>query len=211
MQGRSLDSPLKTLTKKQESFAMEYVANGGNATQAYLATYEPSTKQVAWSHALDLTNHPLVAERIIWLKQQYLKSITIDPTTYVLSNLIEWNETTHADFAEITCMQDLKKLPKNKVKAISKIKITKNTDSEGYTKETVEIALVDKLQTIEKIAKHIDFYNSHQASKYKQGLTSSRTLKERGQGSSDAPINIQHNYYTMPLEELEKLNDKGEH
>lgn len=204
MQGRSIDSPIKILTKKQEAFAMEYVANGGNATEAYLAVYSDN-RDSARSAAQHVTNHPLVAQRIEMLKQQYLQSITIDPTTYVMSNLIELNETTITDFIDDKGkVMSLKNIPKSKAKAISKIKVTENTDTEGNTRKTYELTLIDRLQTIDKIAKHIGFYNTHTQGKYKQHLSSTRNIQGKMEESSEIINNIQHNYYQLPIEELEK-------
>lgn len=60
----------KTLTHKQEQFVQEYVANGGNGTQAALAVYNTTDPNTAHVIASENLQKPTVAERATELSLQ---------------------------------------------------------------------------------------------------------------------------------------------
>jgi len=205
MQGREKLDPLKVLTTKQENFSQEYIINGGHAQNAYLAAYDTTNRTSASVAGIELTNNPLVANRIIHLKKQALQAITIDPTMYVLSSLIELNETSLNDFIDDKGhVIALNKMPKNKTKAIAKLKIINNTDSEGNHKQTIDITLIDRLQVIEKIAKHINFYSLASQEKDLRHTTANRNRRGKDAESSEKQINLQQNFYN-PFELMSAL------
>jgi phage terminase small subunit len=61
-----------TLTLKQEAFAMAYVENGGNASEAYRIAYdvrEGTKPETIWQAACRILNDSKVAARVEELKQ----------------------------------------------------------------------------------------------------------------------------------------------
>lgn len=90
------------LTEKQEAFAVTYVSNGGNATQAYLDTYDvkPDTKKSSiWKDAHLLVYHPKIAPRIDELRKLKFngKVLTIEQRKTILSEMAEMGDTKALD------------------------------------------------------------------------------------------------------------------
>lgn len=84
---------MAALTEKQEAFAIEYMANGGNAGDAYCTAYnvkEGTTKAAIYSEGFKLKSHPAISLRIHELRmQRYSKKIlTIDERKEILSELV---------------------------------------------------------------------------------------------------------------------------
>lgn len=61
----------RPLTQKQEAFSVEYVENGGNASDAYRHAYdaERMTDKQIWEEASKLRAHPKVSQRIADLQE----------------------------------------------------------------------------------------------------------------------------------------------
>jgi phage terminase small subunit len=85
------EKPVKKLrrpTLKQEEFAREYVANGGNGTQAALKTYDVDTNETANAIAVENLQKPLIKELVNGFKREtvelhdraFKKAITIAET-----------------------------------------------------------------------------------------------------------------------------------
>lgn len=203
-----LNNPIKLLTQKQENFCRSYFANYGNLLKSYIESYDSKStnKRSLSQQAQILINNPLIIARITELKKLRNSIITIDPTTYVLSELLEQNETSINDLvdSETGAFIDLHKMDRNKAKAITKYKVTTTTDNEGNITKTVDIQLTSKLVVLDKIAKHINFYADHTTMKRKQGHSASRGVKEGPFEGSEITNNIQQNYINIPIEELEK-------
>lgn len=80
------------LTDKQESFAISYVFNGGDATAAYREHYnvKETTKETSiWCSASKLLSSPKVSQRVHELKmQKYSKKVlSIEERKEILSTL----------------------------------------------------------------------------------------------------------------------------
>lgn len=77
------------LTEKQEAFAMEFISNGRNATEAYEKTYDSKTKSKGslWVQAHKVLHNSKVSIRIHELEMaQFSKQIlTLDERKMILS------------------------------------------------------------------------------------------------------------------------------
>jgi phage terminase small subunit len=79
------------LTPKQEQFAAGYVANGGNATDAYLAAYDSGNRERATHEGSRLKRNPHVAHRIAELQDRASREcdITRERITWELVGAME--------------------------------------------------------------------------------------------------------------------------
>lgn len=74
----------KTLTLKQQRFINEFIANGGNGTQAALKAYNPKNANTAHAIAADNLRKPTVSKAI----EEILKPEEAD-RGYVLKGIVE--------------------------------------------------------------------------------------------------------------------------
>lgn len=80
------------LTDKQENFAIQYVVNGGNATQAYKECYdvaETTSDATIWVAAHKVLHNDKVSTRIAELRKQRFstKILSIEERQIILSEL----------------------------------------------------------------------------------------------------------------------------
>jgi phage terminase small subunit len=68
---------LKSLNNKHELFIKEWLANGRNATQAYLSVYPNVTRESAGTNGADLLKDPLVKARIEELTKARYEELNI--------------------------------------------------------------------------------------------------------------------------------------
>ena len=142
------------LTDKQEQFCREYPIDL-NATQAAIrAGYSEKTANREGSRLLsnvDIQNFLTElkkerSERTDITAEMVLKELAKIGFSNIQDYIGAGNET-----------QDLSQIDKSKAAAISGIKVT-SVSGEGYEKTTVEFKLHDKIAALEKIAKHIGFF-----------------------------------------------------
>jgi phage terminase small subunit len=72
------EKPVKKLrrpTLKQEEFAREYVANGGNGTQAALKVYDVETEKTAQALASENLSKPIVETLVNGFKRETLEAL----------------------------------------------------------------------------------------------------------------------------------------
>ncbi len=90
------------LTEKQENFALEYVLNGGDATNAYRACYdvgEDTKPATTWKDAHMLVNTPKVSQRIDEFRKQKFsaKVMSIEERKVKLTEWIEGGDSKALD------------------------------------------------------------------------------------------------------------------
>ncbi len=110
------------LTKKQEMFCREYVANGHNGTQAAIsAGYSKKTAKVI---AMENLTKPYLKEFIEELEQPVLDELGLTED-WVITKLKNFSEANILDYFEIVNgdikLNDLTKLPKEKLESIESI------------------------------------------------------------------------------------------
>lgn len=127
-----------TLTNKQKAFCEEYVANGGNATQAYMFAYygdldpieKPKHYETARSRAYQMLRLGYVKEYLTALQKEAFERAMITPEKIVMElNRIAFE--TDASYAD-------------KLKALNLIQkqmgmITEQVKAQVDTKNTIEI------------------------------------------------------------------------
>ena len=69
---------LKKLTKKEKAFCEEYIANGYNATQAYLKAYEGCAYETAHSQGCRVARKPHIKEYILELQKEAFAAACIN-------------------------------------------------------------------------------------------------------------------------------------
>lgn len=142
------------LTDKQDQFCREYLIDL-NATQAAIrAGYSEKT---AGSIGDENLKKPEIQNFISELKAQRSERTEIT-AEMVLKELAKIGFSNIQDYIGAdNSTNDLSTIDKNKAAAISGIKVT-SVSGEGYEKTTVEFKLHDKIAALEKIAKHIGFF-----------------------------------------------------
>ena len=87
------------LTEKQKNFAREYFSNGGNATQAYLTTYDSKNEQVAANEGSLLLKNKEIQEYIATMNKP-LEQLAIserEKKRTVLWNIINSEDASYND------------------------------------------------------------------------------------------------------------------
>lgn len=95
-------STKKILTDKQENFAITYVTNGGDASDAYRKCYdvgEDTKETTIWVNAHKLLHTTKVSQRIDELRSQKFsgKILTLEQRKVILSELAEAGDTKAVD------------------------------------------------------------------------------------------------------------------
>lgn len=156
------------ISDKQEMFCQEFMIDF-NATQAAIrAGYSPKTAKQQGSRLLTNVD---IQERLSELKNKASErlEITHDMLLRELAN-IGFSDIKEF-YEEGLSLKEIVNLSSDKTKAISSIKKTLTTfgseDNQG-TKETIEFKLHDKLAAIDKIGRHIGFFEKDNDQKGKR-------------------------------------------
>lgn len=147
------ESDMDKLTDKQARFCEEYVIDF-NATQAAIrAGY---SKKTAGQIGEQNINKPAIRTRLRELQQKASKHLEITHED-LLSQLKTWAESDITETLGLT-IAELKELPVQVRRLITKAKRTTRKHRDGSTEEVVEIHFVSKEAALDMIAKHIGFY-----------------------------------------------------
>lgn len=142
------------ITVKQTQFAEHYVANGGNATAAYIAAgYSVHSQGAAGVEGHKLLKNPNIRALVDKLQEDIstetlteVKEILRENRAIAFSNIldvIEISEKTH----EIS-IKDLSKIPEETAKAIQEI-----TTQTTKTGSLLKVKMHDKMRALEMLAK----------------------------------------------------------
>ena len=144
---------MDNLTDKQARFCEEYVIDF-NATQAAIrAGY---SKKTAGQIGEQNINKPAIRTRLRELQQRASKHLEITHED-LLSQLKTWAESDITETLGLTT-DELKQLPVQVRRLITKAKRTTREHRDGSIEEVVEIHFVSKEAALDMIAKHIGFY-----------------------------------------------------
>lgn len=157
---------------KYKRFCEEYIIDLNGTKAAIRAGYAESGAAV---RACELLASPEVQEYIAELKRKRSErtEITADMVLKELARLGFSDISAYYDSG--LTLKELSELSKDKTAAISQIKVTE-TEFEGGSKKTIEFKLHDKLSALEKISKHIGFYEKDNTQK--KAEISPETLEE---------------------------------
>ena len=142
-----------SLTNKQLKFCQEYIIDL-NATQAAIrAGYSKNTARFI---ACENLTKPNIQQKLAELQKEVAKrnEVTID---IIIGELKELGFSNISDFMHNGKMLPLAEVAKDRLKAVSQVKLTRtsNNDSE---RETIEFKFYDKLSALDKLARHLGFY-----------------------------------------------------
>ena len=148
------------LTNKQEKY-IKLIVSGLSQRQAYIKVYPHAKK---WKdHTIDTRASKLFnREEVITRYKELLKKA--DKEAIVTHNMLreELMKMAFFDVGEILnedgTLKQITEMSETARKVISSVKIRQEKTEEGTFAEVTEVKLNDKLQSIEKLAKHIGFY-----------------------------------------------------
>jgi len=141
------------LTNKQKKFCQEYIIDL-NATQAAIrAGYSKNTARFI---ACENLTKPNIQQNLAELQAEAAKrnELTVD---MIIAELKELGFSNIADFMDKGKMLPLTKVKKDRLKAVSQVKLTR-TSNDDSERETIEFKFYDKLSALDKLAKHLGFY-----------------------------------------------------
>lgn len=141
------------LTDRQARFCQEYLIDLNGTQAAIRAGY---SAKMAGRIAGQNLDKPAVKEYLAKLKSKAAKKLEITHDQ-VLHQLKTWAES---DITETMCLSadEIKELPIEIRRLITKFKRTVVTTKQGDTIETIELTFVSKEKAIDMINKHIGFY-----------------------------------------------------
>ena len=175
-----------SLTNKQRKFCQEYIIDL-NATQAAIrAGYSKNTARFI---ACENLTKPNIQQKLAELQAVTAKrnEVTVD---MIIEELKELGFSNIADFMHVGKMLPLAEVAKNKLKAVSQVKLTRTTNDD-YEREIIDFKFYDKLSALDKLARHLGFYeqDNRQKSEYdldtltvEEKLTMLKLLKKSRQG-----------------------------
>lgn len=145
---------MKKLTSKQELFCKEYLVDL-NATQAAIrAGY---SKRTAGSVGHENLKKPEIESRISELKGQRAEKLDITAER-VLEELAKIGFSNAAELRDSwDSLKDWDQLTDEQKSVISEVEVT-TTVGESYTSTKRKVKLYDKLAALEKISRHIGFF-----------------------------------------------------
>jgi len=175
------------LSNKQKKFCQEYIIDL-NATQAAIrAGYSKNTARFI---ACENLTKPNIQQNLAELQANVAKrnDVTID---MIIGELKELGFSNIADFMVNGKMLPLAEVAKNKLKAVSQVKLTRSVNGDDK-REIIEFKLYDKLSALDKLARHLGFYeiDNRQKSEYdldtltvEEKLTMLKLLKKSRQAN----------------------------
>jgi phage terminase small subunit len=146
------------LTPKQEAFCLAYMANGGNATAAYKASYNAGNmaEKTIWEKASTLLADGKVSARIDAVRNAAAKVAIISEARLLTEVWRIAMSDPRALFDAAGKMIEIHELPDAVAASIASIKINEINGKDGvvigYTKE---VKFWDKNSAAEKLMKHM--------------------------------------------------------
>ena len=154
------------LTAKQEKFCIEYVANGGNASEAYRTAYNTERMKNETIHrcAHELLQNPKVAARIETLiteeRNRLRRKYEIDNDRVMQQYVKLAFSDVRKLFDEHGGLVEVHKLDDATAAAVGSIKVKRRLEGDDEQKgiETTEIRILDKRQPLQDIAKMLGLF-----------------------------------------------------
>ncbi len=147
--------------KKREAFAHEYVLNGNNGTQAYLAAGYKCTTESAWSLAHRMLRNVKVRERVSQLQTEYHEQLmhTREQMLQEIDSCAHWDPIEMFD--EDGNLLQLHEMPPTARKMVNKIELAMGADDQVIGILKVEHGK-DKRAYLDMMAKIRNEYDHHQ-------------------------------------------------
>lgn len=151
----------KTELTRRDKFCHEYVLNGQIATQAYIsAGYKVKNENVAGVAAFRLLRDVRIRERISELQIAYTEKLTMK-REHVLEEMSDLASFDTADlFDENGQLLHILEMRSSARKSVQEIEL--RIDENGTTIGKVKVGR-DKSNNLDRIAKHYNIYEDHQA------------------------------------------------
>lgn len=134
----------------------EWFVNGFNGTKAYQKFYPKASDETADSAYRDIVGKPRI-EDYLKSKQEHASERLKTSHEALLKELENW---AYSDITETISLspEEVKKLPIEVRRLITKYKHTTRTLGELGTEEIIELHFVSKEKAMEMIHKHVGFY-----------------------------------------------------
>lgn len=145
------------LTLKMEAFCQAYMANGGNATQAYRSSYDTRAEpEICSTRAKELMADSRITVRIGALREAAAVVAIVEEADV----LREMARIALSDIGELFDLDGnaipIHKLPRHVRAAIASVKISRSSSEDGESATIVsEIKYWDKNSAAEKLMKHL--------------------------------------------------------
>jgi len=142
------------MTEQRKRFADKYFETLNGSQSAIYAGYSEATSR---QKAYEILNDPEVEEYLSNLRAKEAAKHGISKDRW-LSELENIGFSNIQDFIETgNTIKDISQIDENKARAVSSVKKTV-TESEYGTKEVVEFKLHDKLNALDKIGRHLGYF-----------------------------------------------------
>jgi phage terminase small subunit len=178
------------LTEKQEKACQSFIQNGGNESDALRSAYNVSGMKNATinRNAHELFKNSKMVTRIKELQEKASKrnDITIDKILQHLKSYINFNPQEVLD--ENGALKNIHDLPKEVAMCISELNIDVININKNVTQIKTKIKVYNKLDAIEKVAKHLGFYKEDNEQK-KYNIPAIILQSEKGKSEVNKLIN----------------------
>lgn len=154
---------IKRISEQDEQIVNEYFLNGYNKTKAVLAVRPDMDYFNASKHWAMIKQRPSF-QKLMDEKRARLTAATDVRQEQILRELIQFAYSDARDYIALT-PQEIKELPPDVGRCIQSYKHKSRTFydkdiKQHVTEHIIEIRLVDKLNAIKEINKHIGFYDA---------------------------------------------------
>lgn len=153
------------LTEKQEAFCLAYMANGGDASKAYRASYDASgmTDKTTWECASRLMADHKVSTRIADLRGAAAKVAIVEQAQVLREAARLGLSDAGALFDENGDLRPIKDLPPEVRACIASVEIDDRIEGSGDSARAYRVKKVklwDKNSALEKLMKHLGMYEA---------------------------------------------------
>ena len=153
---------------RRDVFAMEYVLNGGNGTEAYMAVYPKAKRTSAAANAHKLLRIAEVQDKVRRLRtaNHDLAMVTYEETLQEIGKLAMFDPAEMFD--EDGRLLPLTEMPEAARKMVHEVEFTLQDYDEDYVRRMVKVKYgKDKAKYLDMLMKHYGGYEAHQ----RQGAT----------------------------------------
>lgn len=187
MHNKSLVIP--EISSSNAQIIEEYLANGHNKTQAILKVKPDSAYSGCITTFNEISARPEV-KLYIQQRQAELQEAANIKAIDILTTLKQW---VYADATQLIGLtkDEIQQLPNEVKQCIQSVDIKRksytNRQGQEITEETIKLNLVSKMDAIEKINKHLGFYEAHNQQK---GANINVLLQSFAKDSPDAAYKL---------------------
>jgi phage terminase small subunit len=150
-----------TPTDRELAFLAEYLANGRNATRAYLAVWPNASALTARTRAAKVLAKPHLRTRLRRMERELRRKVGVEAERV----LAELAAVAFSDVGEVIDLASFglrKRISPAARRAIASIKVRTDTrkHAKGTTvRQTVEVRFHSKAEALEKIARHLGLFD----------------------------------------------------